>query len=367
MSVDPEAVDRLARSAVAVAQDAEQALVRRVAAALAKGIDAPGWEAAKMADLVRQRAAWERIVAAYVSGGRTAIGQAILESGAKGQSLALASLRAALGATVPDGLASSRSVLALAAESAGIVDATRFGILRAAEDLYRGTVAEMIGRVLTGGQTRRAVAQSVLDRLLGSGLTGFVDKAGRRWELASYVEMATRTAAQRAMTQAHTEVLQSQGIDLIIVSNAPQECERCRPWEGKVLSLSGGGAGSVTLPSVTNPDRLVSVTVAGSLEQAKRAGLLHPGCRHSYGAYLPGLTKRPTNTADPQGDADRRRLRELERRVRREKLREAAALGPVEQARARGRVKQGQSAIREHVDRTGMIRQSAREQVGKAR
>jgi hypothetical protein len=224
----------------------------------------------------------------------------------------------------------------------------------------------VLGRVLLGGETRRGVAQTVLDRLLGNGLTGFVDKAGRRWELASYVEMATRTATQRAMTQAHTEALQSQGLDLIIVSDAPQECDRCRPWEGKVLSLSGGGAGTVQVRSVVS-DRIVAVTVAGTLEQAKRAGLYHPGCRHSHSAYLPGLTKRPTNTADPEGDAARRRLRELERRVRREKLREAAALGPREAATARARVKQGQAAIRDHVDRTGLIRQPAREVIGKAR
>jgi hypothetical protein len=367
MSVDPDHVDKLARAAVGVAQDAEQAIVQRVASALSRGIDSPDWQRAKLADLARQRAAWERIVEVYLRSGRTAVGAAVLEGGARGQALALTALRAAFGAAAPGSLAGSRSVLALAAESAGIVTSTRFGILRAAEDLYRGTVEGAVGRVLLGGETRRGVAQTVLDRLLGNGLTGFVDKAGRRWELASYVEMATRTAVQRAMTQAHTEALQEQGLDLIIVSDAPQECERCRPWEGKVLSLSGGGAGTVQVASVTNPDRLVSVTVAGSLEQAKRAGLLHPGCRHSYSAYLPGLTKRPTSTADPEGDAARQRLRELERRVRREKLREAAALGPSEAARARGRVRQGQAAIREHVERTGMIRQPAREVIGKAR
>lgn len=379
MSVDPDAVDRFARSAVGIAQDAERELIRSIARTLARGIDAPGWEQRKLADLARLRRGWEQIADVYVRSGRTAVGAAVLDAGAHGQSLALDALRLLLGAAARDSArgpgamgvreqgAGWRAVLALADEAAGIVEATRFGVLRGAEDLYRAAVAQTVGRVLLGTRTRRSVAQQVLDRLVESGVSGFVDRSGRRWELASYVEMATRTAAQRAMTSAHTESLRAQGLDLVIVSDAPEECARCRPAEGKIFSLSGGGAGTVTMPSVTDPSRTVTVQVAGSLDRAVRAGLYHPGCRHSHSAYLPGVTKRPTNTADPTGDANRRRLRELERRVRREKMREAAALDPAAKRAAAARVRQAQAGIREHLDRTGQIRQPGRERIGVAR
>lgn len=379
MSVDPDAVDRFARSVVGIAQDAERELIRSIARTLARGIDAPGWEQRKLADLARLRRGWEQVADVYVRSGRTAVGAAVLDAGAHGQSLALDALRLLLGAAARDSArgpgamgvreqgAGWRAVLALADEAAGLVEATRFGVLRGAEDLYRAAVAQIVGRVLLGTRTRRSVAQQVLDRLVESGVSGFVDRSGRRWELASYVEMSTRTAAQRAMTSAHTESLRAQGLDLVIVSDAPEECRLCRPWEGKVLSLSASSPGPVQAASVTDPSRTVTVQVAGSLDRAVRAGLYHPGCRHSHSAYLPGVTRRPTNTADPQGDANRRRLRELERRVRREKMREAAALDPAAKRAAAARVRQAQAGIREHLDRTGQIRQPGRERIGVAR
>lgn len=128
----------------------------------------------------------------------------------------------------------------------------------------------------------------------------------------------------------------------------------CRPWEGKVLSLSG-------VP------RVDGVTVAGTLDQARAAGLLHPGCRHEIGAYLPGFTKVPTDTADHDGYEDRQHLRYLERGVRAWKRREAVALDPQAKAHARAKVRQWQARIREHVDTTSAKRQPFREQVGAAR
>lgn len=128
----------------------------------------------------------------------------------------------------------------------------------------------------------------------------------------------------------------------------------CRPWEGKVLSLSGA-------------PRMDGVDVAGTLDQARAAGFLHPGCRHTIGAYLPGFTKLPTDTADPQGYADRQRLRYLERGVRAWKRREAVALDPQAKAHARAKVREWQKRIREHVEETGTKRQPFRESVGAAR
>lgn len=90
-------------------------------------------------------------------------------------------------------------------------------------------------------------------------------------------------------------------------------------------------------------------------------------CRHSLSAYLPGVTKVPTDTADPQGDEDRQRLRALERRLRRWKLKQAATIDPAAK-RALGRtVREVQAEIRDHVAATGLIRQRHRESVGGAR
>lgn len=109
--------------------------------------------------------------------------------------------------------------------------------------------------------------------------------------------------------------LQDLGQDLVIVSNAPEECEICRPWEGQVLSLSGEHVGE-TLSD--------GVKVFGSFAEAEADGLYHPNCRHSQSIYIPGRTSRPTDTADPEGDALAQRQRAFERRVREWKRRVAA-------------------------------------------
>lgn len=124
----------------------------------------------------------------------------------------------------------------------------------------------------------------------------------------------------------------------------------CRPWEGKVLATSG----PVVPPAVA------------TLDAARAAGLLHPGCRHSTALYLPGISKLPTDTADPQGDRDRQRLRALERNVRAAKRVEAVALDDEARAKARRDVRRWQAAIREHVATTSAKRVPARERIGVA-
>jgi hypothetical protein len=130
-------------------------------------------------------------------------------------------------------------VQAYAAELAGRTSATHTRILRTAEDVYRTGVADVAGQVITGVQTRREAAARAVTRLTAAGITGFTDRAGRNWELGSYVEMAARTTVGQAHVQGGLDRYTQQGRDLVIVSDAPEECAKCRPFEGRVLSLSG--------------------------------------------------------------------------------------------------------------------------------
>ncbi|MEX5713202.1 phage minor capsid protein [Parafrankia sp. FMc6] len=83
---------------------------------------------------------------------------------------------------------------------------------------------------------------------------------------------------------------------------------------------------------------------------------------HSASAYLPGVTRLPEGpTDDPQGDADRQRLRALERKVRAARRLEASAVTPEARKAAAAKVRQGQAAIREHVATSTAKRQPHRE------
>ncbi|HEY9472831.1 MAG TPA: phage minor capsid protein, partial [Mycobacteriales bacterium] len=221
-------------------------------------------------------------------------------------------------------------------------------VLRNVLDAFREVQAAGAARVLTGVQTRRQASQAMWTRLTRDGIMSFVDRAGRRWQLSTYVEMAGRTVAQRAAVQGQTDRLDAIGHDLVIVSDAPQECPICRPFEGKVLSL-GGRTGTIQVEHAIHDGQMVTVPVVDTLEGARRKGFQHPQCRHSVSVYLPGVTRAPTHTADPEGDKARQQQRALERRIRSAKVAEAAAMTPEAKTAARRRIRQAQADLRAHL------------------
>lgn len=376
MPIDPELPERLARAVYGIAGRAELEMVRLIATRLAAGLGSPDWADQKLSALSALLRQLDTLAGEMLLGVRSEAASAVQQAAAEGVSAAGKDVGAALGRVLTARVLPGADALAiLLAESLRPLDAPlaamRGTILRTTQDAYRSVVADVAGRVLLGTGTRRQAAQEALNRFARAGVSGFTDRAGRRWDLASYAEMATRTAAQRAMVSAHTAALEGQGVRLVMVSNAPQECARCRPWEGKVLSLGPGAGPSeirATNPAAGEFGPLVTVHVAGTLAEATAAGLFHPNCRHSVGAYLPGLTKPLSGRlADPEGDAARQRLRALERQLRAWKRVEAAALDDQAAARPRAAIRATQAAIREHVASTSAKRQPQRERIGVAR
>jgi hypothetical protein len=94
----------------------------------------------------------------------------------------------------------------------------------------------------------------------------FVDKAGRKWENARYIQMLTRTTAQRVETAAFCDSMLSDGFPLARISNdSGNDCDVCAQWEGRLIDLTPGhklGSGTYTL------------------QEAREAGLFHPNCTH---------------------------------------------------------------------------------------
>lgn len=363
MPVSPELAEQLAKGLVELYTEAEERLLATLARRLARGIDEPGWPEAKLAELRVMRGEVEDQLRILRRTGDAKIADAIGMAYNRGVAAAGTDLAAA-GAMpqVAFGVTDVRAVRALVAETVAQVDGTHLRILRSTIDGYRDAVAAGAGQVQVGAATRRDAAGQVLQRFAARGITGFVDRAGRSWDLATYAEMSVRTATGRAAVQGHVDRLVQGGRDLVIVSESTQECELCRPWEGKVLSIGGTGRGTIVAEDLD--DGRVDVEVAGTLRDAIASGLFHANCRHSVSAYLPGVTRPMRDTEDAEGDADRQRLRYLERGVREWRRREAAALSPAEAAKAKAKVAEWQGRIRAHVDTTSAKRQPQRERLG---
>lgn len=260
-------------------------------------------------------------------------------------------------------LATDTRALALLHHEANFaLNALNTGILRGVEDLYRKVVSQTVPTVISGVETRVQSTQRALDEYAKHGIKGFKDKGGRTWSMTAYAEMATRTAATRALTQSHMDRLAQRGYDLVVISSHPRPAPQCQPYEKQVLSLSGMNSGRVEVEdSLTG--RMTSVRVKASVETAMGRGLFHPNCRHTSGIWLPGVSDTTPTEANDEGYEDTQKLRYLERQTRDWKRRSATALTPDAKRRADAKVKDWQKQIRDHVDETGVGRRRDREQI----
>lgn len=376
MTVSPAMAEDLATEVRRLYDDAQTALLERLAAALEADIDSPLWAQLKAASIGDLRQAVEVIADALQQDADGAVRAALVTAYNRGRQAAVAELGALdIGRELQARriLPGAPAVDRLAASMAEDTRPLYTRITRAVVDVYRRITGRASGNVLLGGLTRRQASQRALDQFADRGVTGFVDSSGRSWDMASYAEMAVRSVTARAAIEGHVDALGEIGVGLVIVSDAPLECPLCRPWEGEVLSLAGpDGPHTVrTEHSLQPPGSFaptVAVHVAGSLTEARAAGLFHPNCRHSLGAYLPGVTTRPPHHATP-GTAyeDTQRQREIERHIRRWKRRQAAAMDEATRRKASAKVREWQKAAREHVAaHDDLRRKPAREQIDRA-
>jgi hypothetical protein len=372
MALTGDQIEAITRSVVELYRAAEQAILREVTRRLAAGMDAPDWAATRLAQVSALRRIAERILDAVADESAVELRATLAEAYRTGQAIATTQLPAQLLPRDPDAVAAAAGQLArtpvieaLAAALVADVGQRHANVLRHVLDVYRTVIQQATAVSVAGGMTRRQASQWAYARLVDQGVTSFTDSRGRTWRLSSYVEMAVRTVTQRAAVQGQTDRLSSLGVDTVIVSDSPRECPRCRPWEGKVLSISGNLRGRVELPSMVGEGTVV-VDIAGSVDEARAAGLQHPNCTHSLRAYLPGATRRPARpTANPKGYEAKERQRAIERQIRKWKEREAAALTPEAKAGAVAKVRQWQAEMRAHLARNPELKRLRyREQIG---
>ena len=359
-AVNPDDALRAAKGIADLYAEATARLLESVASRLALGVADPSlsmdsWSLQKLAELAGLRAEAEREVARLTGAVQTAVPEAITELHTIGARAAQQDL--GLKATWTP-RTNKRAVDALARAQLGQLDTMNAGILRRVEDVYRGVIGEVSAPgVVLGVDTRLQATQRALDAFARQGISGFRDGKGRNWEIESYAEMSTRTAAQRAAIAGREAVYTEEGVELVIVSDSVGECALCRPFERKLLALGSTGMVDETVGGIL---------VVDTLEGARQRGFQHPNCRHDIRPYVAGLTRpAPGPTADPEGEAQRNRQRALERSKREALRMRAVAIDPEARAKADAVIAKRNAQLRETV--TPGKRQRAREQVKRAR
>ena len=235
----------------------------------------------------------------------------------------------------------------------GLIENATFQVLRSANDAYQRVMANGTTGLLAGVDTRIQATQKMLNEYASKGITSFVDKAGRNWNLSTYAEMCARTVSAQAALQGHLDRQNEVGEDLVKVSSIGTTCPICQRWQGVVLSVSG-----------KHPKY-------HGLEEAKAAGLFHPNCKHTYGLYIeeldgPGKVEpepyNPNTTSSKRYDMTQKQ-RANERQIRYWKNRKALAITPEQEKFCNDKIKAWQYKNLIHCEKNNLRRQYAREGV----
>jgi hypothetical protein len=351
MAISPEQMTYLAEKVREVYLGLEYDILKMIAKKTSEGIDAPDWQQRKLSEIQIVLREIEKLIA-DAENASAKLTQDIIEesfmSGIKSAEndyiKAFGSLSAFFGTNMNE--INNIAITSLIAETNNLIKSMNTQILRKANDSYRQVVSNTSTKVIGGVLTKRQAIKESLNEFADKGISGFVDRAGRNWNLASYTDMALRTSIGRASMVGHETRLTQLNQDLVIVSYHPHSCKLCDSYEGKVLSISG-----------------IS-TKYPSLAQAKSNGLFHANCGHVATLYVEGFTKpvEPVKKIENKYD-EKQKQRALERDVRRWKRMEAVASDEQSRMIAQNKIKEKQKQLRDIVKENDFKRRYDREQI----
>ena len=355
MAVQKDINEALVNDILMIYSSAEDKMLKAVAKRVAKGIKEEGWNESKLKEVQALHNEIEMILADTKKLYDTKVSQGIIDAYKTGvQEVGGVNN---LHKTVLDDLNVPMNLKMQVLATNNLLSNASFQVLRKADDAYQKVMAHATTGLLAGVDTRRQASQKMLNEFASKGITSFVDKAGRNWDLSSYAEMAARTVSHNAARQGHFDRQLEVGEDLVKVSTIGTTCPICQRWQGVVLSISG------------NHPKYHSV------EEAKASGLFHPNCKHTFNMYIPDLDEGTAHqgkvepsaynesTASSQLYFETQKQRSNERKIRYWKKRRALAITPEEELKANENIKKWQYKNLIHCEKHGLRRNYAREGV----
>lgn len=148
---------------------------------------------------------------------------------------------------------------------------------RLENDPFRQSALSSVLSQEAAGTGWKQTSAKMVQELQNKGVTAFVDKAGRRWSLQDYGNMAVRTTARQAEVAA---ILTADDYDLWQIVKIGSTCQVCAALEGRVYSKSG-----------TDPNYPPLSLAFGKVDPAGPDDLtntylnIHPNCLHSLVKY----------------------------------------------------------------------------------
>lgn len=154
-------------------------------------------------------------------------------------------------------------------------------VLRYTNDQYRKIIFQSQVAASSGALTYDKAVDMATSDFLKKGINCITYSNGAVHNIASYADMAVRTASKRAYLMGEGQKRQEWGISTVILNKRFNACPLCMPFEGKVLIDDVWSGGS----SKDGPYPLMSSAMA--------AGLYHPNCKDKHSTYFEGISPKP--------------------------------------------------------------------------
>lgn len=181
--------------------------------------------------------------------------------------------------------------------------------LKMMDDVYRRTVIKAESFLASGAKTYDQAIDMATKDFLSKGLTCITYSDGRNVNIASYSQMAVRTANKRVYLMGEGERRKEWGISTVLISKYLGCSPTCQPWQGRVYIddvYSGGSVEDADYPL---------------LSEAIEEGLFHPNCKHSQSTFFPGISNepKPIEGDETKGYEEAKRKTEIERNIQKYK------------------------------------------------
>lgn len=178
-----------------------------------------------------------------------------------------------------------RKLNALIKETTENFKKAELSILRYTNDQYRQIIYDAQVYANTGSGTVQQAVDMATKDFLSKGINSIEYSNGAMVNIASYAEMAIRTANKRAYLQGEGEKRNEWGVHTVLVPNRGGGCPYCIKFQGKVF-IDDVWSGGTKDESNSTGYPLLSTAV--------KAKLFHPNCKDTTVTYFPGINSEVT-------------------------------------------------------------------------
>lgn len=230
----------------------------------------------------------------------------------------------------------------------------------------QGILNTQTGRVVTGTASRQSALRQALSQIHNEGITGFIDRSGRKWSPEAYVNMDIRTTVHNTAIEAVKLRQEDYGVEIFRVSRHGGARPLCYPYQGRYFSWNNT-SGTFT----DGEGKRHRYSPLSSTSYGKPAGLFGINCGHEPITVIPGVSIPRDRTEQDKEENDKayaesQEQRRLEREVRYAKQKAAMmnAAGDKEGfAKESAKIKQKQADYNAFCQRTGRTKRLDRAQV----